>query len=356
MNETGVTRLVDSDSLDGEDFGERSLRPKLFHEVIGQKELVDNLKVFVQAAKERSEALDHVLLAGPPGLGKTTLANVLANELGVELHKTSGPALEKKDLAGILSHIRENDVLFIDEIHRLSPAVEENLYPAMEDFKFDLILGQGPQARTIEMPLPRFTLVGATTKTGLLTGPMRDRFGFIGRVQYYSHSSLQEVVTRSAALLGVPCEIEGAAEIAARSRGTPRIANRLLRRVRDFAEVEGTGAIEVDLARYALERLGVDENGFDALDRKFLDSLVVQFSGGPVGVDTLASATGEESDTLENVVEPYLIQEGFVQRTPRGRIATQHAFHYLDVALPDTGGAQVKHSRPAERDLFNENH
>jgi len=335
MSDTNTSRLVDSVTHEGEDLGDRSLRPKLFHEVIGQSELVDNLKVFVRAAKERAEALDHVLLAGPPGLGKTTLANVLANELGVELHKTSGPALEKKDLAGILSHIRENDVLFIDEIHRLSPAVEENLYPAMEDFKFDLILGQGPQARTIEMPLPRFTLVGATTKTGLLTGPMRDRFGFIGRVQYYGHQALQEVVTRSAVLLGVPCELDGAAEIASRSRGTPRIANRLLRRVRDFAEVEGTGAIEVDLARYALERLGVDENGFDSLDRKFLDALVHQFSGGPVGVDTLASAIGEETETLESVVEPYLIQEGFVQRTPRGRIATQHAFLYLGIKPPE---------------------
>ena len=293
-----------------------------------------------------------MLLAGPPGLGKTTLANVLANELGVELHKTSGPALEKKDLAGILSHIRENDVLFIDEIHRLSPAVEENLYPAMEDFKFDLILGQGPQARTIEMPLPRFTLVGATTKTGLLTGPMRDRFGFIGRVQYYGHAALKEVVTRSAALLNVPCT-QMARPKSRLGHAGPRASQigcsvgcAILPKLRVRLNRSGSGTLRA-------ERLGVDENGFDALDRKFLNALVGQFSGGPVGVDTLASAIGEESDTLESVVEPYLIQEGFVQRTP-GRIATQHAFHYLGVELPESSSAPRGVVGSKSGDLFSE--
>ncbi|MEZ0310827.1 MAG: Holliday junction branch migration DNA helicase RuvB [Myxococcota bacterium] len=336
-SEPAPARVVSAQSLAGEGNQELSLRPKLFHELIGQHELVANLKVFVRAAKDRKESLDHLLLCGPPGLGKTTLAHLITRELGVELHVTSGPAIERKDLAGILSHLNEGDVLFIDEIHRLSPVVEEILYPAMEDFKFDLILGGGPHARTLEMKLPRFTLIGATTRTGLLTGPMRDRFGFIGRLQYYSDADLELVVTRSAGILGIKCTQEGAKEIACRSRGTPRIANRLLRRVRDFAEVEGQGVIDLDIAQHALTRLGIDPNGFDEMDRRFLSTLVNKFNGGPVGVETLGAAMGEEPDTLEQVYEPYLIQEGFLARTPRGRIATLRAYELLGVPPPPQG-------------------
>ncbi len=327
-------RTLHAAALPGEARHEVSLRPRAWDELIGQRELVDNLKVFVRAAKERNDALDHLLLCGPPGLGKTTLAHLIARELGVDLHATSGPAIERKDLAGILSHLKERDVLFIDEIHRLSPVVEENLYPAMEDFKFDLVLGGGPHARTIQMPLPRFTLIGATTRTGLLTGPMRDRFGFTGRLLHYSASDLEQVVRRSAGILEVRCKDEGASEIARRARGTPRIANRLLRRVRDFAEVEGKGVIDLSLARHALDRLGIDDHGFDAMDRRFLAALVEKFSGGPVGVETLGAALGEEPDTLETVYEPFLLQEGFLQRTPRGRVATPRAYELLGVPPP----------------------
>jgi Holliday junction DNA helicase RuvB len=339
-----VARVVSPTTLTDEAKTELSLRPKLFDELIGQHELVANLKVFVRAARERKESLDHLLLCGPPGLGKTTLAHLIARELQSELHVTSGPAIERKDLAGILSHLNEGDVLFIDEIHRLSPVVEEILYPAMEDFKFDLILGGGPHARTLEMKLPRFTLIGATTRTGMMTGPMRDRFGFIGRLQYYSSADLEKVVTRSAGILNIKCTDDGAREIARRSRGTPRIANRMLRRVRDFAEVEGKGIIDLAIAQHALTRLGIDSNGFDEMDRKFLSTLVHKFNGGPVGVDTLGAAIGEEPDTLEQVYEPYLIQEGFVARTPRGRVATLRAYDLLKVTPPPQSGGGVQGS------------
>ena len=335
MEEAYESRLVAADARNDDLRSEVSLRPPNFEELVGQKDLVSNLKVFVAAASARGEALDHILLAGPPGLGKTTISHLIATELGVQLHVTSGPAIERKDLAGILSHLQERDVLFIDEIHRLSPVVEENLYPAMEDFKFDLVLGAGPHARSIEMPLPRFTLVGATTRTGLLTGPMRDRFGFTGRLRYYGVDELQVIVERSARLLNITCTPEGAMEMAKRSRGTPRIANRLLRRVRDFAEIEGAGTIELEIARYGLAKLGIDERGFDEMDRRLLEALVVKFGGGPVGLDTLAAAMGEESGTIEYVYEPYLIQEGFLQRTPRGRVATFQTYRYLDVPLPE---------------------
>lgn len=304
---------------------EGPLRPQNLDAWVGQAELIANLKVFIKAARARNEALDHILFAGPPGLGKTTLAHILADAMGVDLHVTAGPSLERKDLAGIVSHLQPKDILFVDEIHRLSAAVEENLYPAMEDFKFDLVIGAGPHARSIEMPLPRFTLVGATTRAGMLTGPMLDRFGFVGRVRLYRSEELALLVKRSAGLLGVPIDKAGIMEIARRSRGTPRIANRLLRRVRDFAQVEGDGIISQALADHALGRLEVDAWGLDALDRRFLQALVCKFGSGPVGLDTLCAALGEDSETLEHAVEPYLLQEGLIQRTPRGRMATLQA-------------------------------
>ncbi len=340
MENEFTARVVGGEVLPGETHQELRLRPQSFDELVGQKALIDNLKVFVKATKGRGDALDHLLLAGPPGLGKTTIAHLIANELGVEMHVTSGPAVERKDLAGILSHLGERDVLFIDEIHRLSPVVEEILYPAMEDYKFDLILGAGPHARTLEMTLPPFTLIGATTRTGLLTGPMRDRFGITGRLNYYDASDLKKVVTRSSTILGIECDEDGATEIARRSRGTPRIANRLLRRLRDFAEVEGDGTIDRKLARHALGRLSIDENGFDEMDRRLLQALVEKFDGGPVGIETLGAALGEVADTLESVYEPYLIQEGFLQRTPRGRVATMRCYELLGMTPPSRNPIQ----------------
>lgn len=313
---------------------EESLRPQNLEEMIGQPRLRENLSVFVQAAKERDEPLDHVLFHGPPGLGKTSLARIVATELDAQFRATSGPAIERPgDLAALLSNLEAGDVLFIDEIHRLSPTVEEILYPAMEDFQLDLLIGEGPTARSIRLDLPRFTLVGATTRAGLLTSPLRDRFGWSARLEYYPVADLEKIVARSGGLLGAEIEGKAAHEIARRARGTPRIANRLLRRVRDFAAVRDgdSSNVRLDTTRFALERLDVDEAGFDGLDRIFLSTLVEKFGGGPVGLETLAAAVGEDKGTLEDVVEPYLIHCGFLTRTPRGRVATERAFTHLDV-------------------------
>ncbi len=319
-------RAVEGTILRGEASYERSLRPANFSEYVGQAGIVDNLKVFVTAAVQRGDALDHVLLYGPPGLGKTSLAHVIAAELGTEIVVTSGPSLEKKgDLAGILTSLPPRAVLFIDEIHRLSPAVEENLYSAMEDYRFDVVIGEGPGARTVPITLEPFTLIGATTRSGLLTGPLRDRFGYPARLEYYGIDDLIHIIERSAGIIGVPIDGEATAELASRARGTPRIANRLVRRVRDFAEVEGEGRLDLGMTQHALARLGIDEIGLDALDNEYLRRLIETFEGGPVGIDTLAAAIGEESGTLEDVCEPYLIQIGFLKRSPRGRLATAMA-------------------------------
>lgn len=307
-----------------------SLRPDTFSAYTGQERETSNIKVFVSAAKNRSEALCHLLLSGPPGLGKTTLAYICAREMGVNIHVTSGPALERKgDLAGILTSLEERDILFIDEIHRLNAVIEENLYPAMEDFEFDIVIGEGPHARSIKLALPRFTLIGATTRAGLLTNPLRDRFGHVARLEYYQPEELDIIVRRSAALLKIEVDKRASMEIAKRSRGTPRIANRLLARVRDFASVADKKAIDLDLASSSLERLGVDARGFDWMDRKYLETLVLMFDSGPVGLDTLAAAIGEHSNTIEDVYEPYLIQQGFLHRTPRGRVATRRAIEHV---------------------------
>jgi len=317
-----------------------ALRPRTFAEYVGQRDLMSNLRVFVQAALKRGEALDHILFAGPPGLGKTTLAHVIANELGVKLHVTSGPAIDHKGvLASLLTSLAEGDVLFIDEIHRLSPVVEENLYPAMEDFRFDLFIGEGAHAKSMTLPVPRFTLLGATTRVGLLTGPMHNRFGFHAQLGYYGVEDLAAIVTRSARLLQVEVEVDGAQEIAGRSRGTPRIANRLLRRVRDFADVEGDGRVSQALAASALDRLQVDRAGLDRLDRTYLSLIVERFDGGPVGVEALAASMSEERGTLEEVIEPFLLQEGFISRTSRGRVATRRAYEHLGVPTPDGNAA-----------------
>jgi Holliday junction DNA helicase RuvB len=312
---------------------DRNLRPTKFQDFVGQDRLKDNLAVFIEAAKARNEALDHVLFCGPPGLGKTTLANIIAHEMGVGIKSTSGPVLERAgDLAAILTNLQPGDVLFIDEIHRLNRVVEEVLYPAMEDFQLDIIIGQGPSARSIKLELPRFTLVGATTRTGLLTSPLRDRFGVIDRLNFYGPDDLMRIIVRSAGILRISIDDDAAAEIARRSRGTPRIANRLLRRVRDFAQVRGDGAITAAGVASAMERLEVDRRGFDEMDRRLLLAIIDKFDGGPVGLDTLAAALGEERDTLEDVYEPYLIQEGFLDRTPRGRQATKLTYEYFGKA------------------------
>jgi len=314
---------------------DRSLRPRSFEDYVGQAALIENLRVFVQAAKRRQEPLDHGLFCGPPGLGKTSLAYVIAKEMGADVQVTSGPAIEKKgDLAGILTNLKRGDVLFIDEIHRLNPAIDENLYPAMEDFVFDLVIGEGPGARNMKLPLQPFTLIGATTRTGLLTGPLRDRFGIVHRLEYYTAAELAQIVTRSASILGIRLDPQGAEEIARRSRGTPRIANRLLRRVRDFAEVEGNGVVTRSIADKALARLEVDARGLDPMDRKILRTICEKFGGGPVGLETIASAVGEQGDTVEDVYEPFLLQEGFIHRTPRGRVATPRAFEHVGMKPP----------------------
>lgn len=320
----GPEKIVDDLNLD------LALRPLSFDEYVGQDRVKDNLKVFIQAARERGEALDHVLFSGPPGLGKTTLAHIIAREMGANIKTTSGPVIERAgDLAAILTNLEKGDVLFVDEIHRLNRVIEEILYPAMEDYQLDIIIGQGPSARSIKLDLPPFTLVGATTRAGLLTSPLRERFGVLARLEFYPPEDLKKIISRSARLLGIEINDDGAYEIARRSRGTPRIANRLLRRVRDFAQVAGGGIVDIGAAKSALERLEVDGRGLDSMDKKLLLTIMDKFGGGPVGVDTLAAAVAEERDTIEDVYEPFLIQEGLIERTPRGRLATQAAYeHY----------------------------
>ena len=330
-----IDRLISACAAEEDVRSENGLRPRSLREYVGQGKAKENLLVFIDAARRRREALDHVLFYGPPGLGKTTLANIIANEMGVNIKSTSGPVIEKPgDLAAILTNLEGGDVLFIDEIHRLSPVVEEILYPAMEDYQLDIIIGQGPSARTIKLDLPRFTLVGATTRAGLLSSPLRDRFGVISRLEFYTPGELKTIVSRSAQILGIPTADDGAAEIARRSRGTPRIANRLLRRVRDFAEITAEGIITRDLADHALGRLEVDREGFDHMDRQILLTIIDKFSGGPVGLETLAAAVGEEKDTIEDVIEPFLIQQGYLNRTPRGRTATPLAYRHFQRMPP----------------------
>lgn len=335
MNST--PRTIDPSATSTEQYLDASIRPKRLQDYVGQSHVREQMDIFIRAARARQSALDHVLIFGPPGLGKTTLANIIAHEMQANLKQTSGPVLEKAgDLAALLTNLEAHDVLFIDEIHRLNPAIEEILYPAMEDFQLDIIIGEGPAARSIKLDLPPFTLVGATTRAGLLTSPLRDRFGIVQRLEFYSQSELAHIIARSARLLNVPIEQAGAEEIAQRARGTPRIANRWLRRVRDFAEVKGDGVITHTMAQQALDLLNVDSRGFDAMDRKLLCTLIEKFQGGPAGIESLAAAISEERGTLEDVIEPYLIQEGYIMRTPRGRIATQQAYQHFGLPLPSS--------------------
>jgi Holliday junction DNA helicase RuvB len=332
-------RLITATTSDRDEQVDRAIRPLSLAEYIGQPSVREQMELFIQAARGRSEALDHTLIFGPPGLGKTTLANIIAQEMGVSIKSTSGPVLERPgDLAALLTNLEPGDVLFIDEIHRLSPIVEEVLYPAMEDFQLDIMIGEGPAARSIKLDLPAFTLVGATTRAGMLTNPLRDRFGIVQRLEFYNTEDLTTIVTRSAGILGLPIEAQGAFEIARRARGTPRIANRLLRRVRDFAQVRGQGDITRQIADSALNLLDVDERGFDHQDRRLLLTMIEKFDGGPVGVDSLAAAISEERHTIEDVLEPYLIQQGYIMRTPRGRVVTRHAYLHFGLNMPKRMG------------------
>ncbi len=336
MIETDRLIAPDSKEESGERVFDKALRPVRLDEFVGQPNIHQQLEIFITAARNREEALDHVLLFGPPGLGKTTLAHIISNEMEGKLHQTSGPVLEKAgDLAALLTNLEQGDVLFIDEIHRLSPAIEEILYPALEDYELDIIIGEGPAARSIKLSLPPFTLIGATTRAGLLTSPLRDRFGIVQRLEFYDSNQLQQIIHRSSGILNVQADDDGVAEIARRSRGAPRIANRLLRRVRDYAEVKGDGQLNKDIACSALDMLEVDEHGFDEMDRRLLSAIVQKFDGGPVGVDNLAAALSEERDTLEDVIEPYLIQQGFIMRTPRGRVATRLAWQHFGLDHPE---------------------
>ena len=334
MIEPDQFKNSESVSIEEENF-ERALRPKELEDYVGQEKIREQLDIFINAAKKRKEPLDHLLLFGPPGLGKTTLAHIIANEMGVNLKQTSGPVLEKTgDLAALLSNLEANDVLFIDEIHRISPVIEEILYPAMEDYRLDIMIGEGPSARSVKLDLPPFTLIGATTRAGMLTNPLRDRFGIVSRLEFYSSDELARIVLRSAGLLETKIDNDGALELAKRSRGTPRIANRLLRRVRDYAEIKADGDINASIANQALKMLDVDLIGLDLMDRTFLKAIIEKFSGGPVGLDNLAAAIGEEKETIEDVIEPYLIQQGFLMRTPRGRVTTPQTYEHFGMKMP----------------------